>query len=193
MIERADAVRDTVRAHLVAALGTPTARSSVTFVGVEPIDVLRFVHDGLTSYVTVGMAAAPMRDPLLAAPDPVRGPRAEILLSSTRPVDAAARALCVLAAAPAVEGLVVGAGAVLDLGEPLWPGSPFSAVLVEQAGPVPDCALPAPAEPVVFLPVVPITAAEAALKRARGVDALRAGWSEVGADPRDPDRRTAAR
>lgn len=182
---------DLVRTHLVAALGAPTGSSSVTFLGVAPIEVLRFAHAGLISYVTLGMSAAPMRDPLLAAPDPERGPRVELSLSVLRPVDAVSRALCVLAAAPAVEGLVVSPGAVLELGQPLWDGARFTGVLVEPASSVPDLPLPGPAEPVRFLPVVPITAGEAALKRAGGVDALRASWSSLGANPLDPDRRVA--
>ena len=66
--------------------------------------------------------------------------------------DSVLRRLAALAASPAVEGLVVEPGAGLDLGEPLWDGARFTAVLVgEPGGLVADLPLDSD-EPVRFLP-----------------------------------------
>lgn len=189
-LERA-AVAPAVEAHLTGALGRPTGRASVTFLGAEPLTVLRFGPDGrgLRRYATVGASAAPMADPTSLAADPVRGPRAELVLSARAPVDSVLRALAAMCAAPAVDGLVLTPGACLELGEPLWEGAAFTAVLL--AAPdalVPDLVLPEPADPVRFLPVLPLTAAEAAWKRAHGAAALQALWLTEGTDLHDPGR-----
>jgi hypothetical protein len=181
-----------VEAHLVAALGDPSGRAAVTFVGTDRIEVLRFGPDdqGLVRYATLGMSRAPMTDPAAALADPVRGPRAELVLSVRGGHDSVLRALAVLAAAPQVEGLVVVPGASLDVGAPLWDGAAFHAVLVaEPGGLVPDLSLPEPAEPVRFLPLLPMTSAEAAWKRVHGAEALRERWLRHGTDLRDPGRR----
>jgi hypothetical protein len=124
-----------VEAHLVAALGPVDGRAAVTFVGTDRVEVLRFAGPvsrtgiaGPVRYATVGMSAYPMTDPTQLAPQ--AGPRAELLLSLNSPRDDVFRRLAVLAMAPYVEGLVVTAGASLDLAEPLWEGAPFTAVLV---------------------------------------------------------------
>jgi hypothetical protein len=120
----------------------------------------------------------------------VRGPRAELLLTVRGVQDALLRPLAVFAATPQVEGLVVAPGASLDLGEPLWPGAPFSAVLVgEPGGLVPDLELPPPADPVRFLPLLPMTPNEAAHKRVHGAADLQERWLRHGTDLRDPRRR----
>jgi hypothetical protein len=178
-----------VEAHLVAALGPDTGRAGVSFVGAERIDVLRFGPDGdgLVRYATLGMSRTPMVDPgaeLVAA----HGPRAELLLSVHGAHDSALRRLAVLAASPAVEGLVISPGAGLDLGEPLWDGAPFTAVLVGQPGGlVPDLPLEGD-EPVTFLPLLPMTPNEAAWKRVHGAEALQERWLARGSDLRDPRR-----
>ena len=46
-----------------------------------------------------------------------------------------------------------------------------------------------PAEPVVFLSAVPITATEAAWVRLKGAPALREAWEQDGVDVTDPARR----
>ena len=98
----------------------------------------------------------------------------------------------VLAATSAVEGLIVAPGTSLTLGEPLWDGARFEAVLVAEAGGlVPNLELAAPAAPVRFLPLLPMTAEEAAYKRVHGAAALQEQWLHAGTDLRDPSRRTA--
>ena len=187
-----DEVLVLVEAHLLSVLGQDSGRASVSFVGTDPVHVLRFGpdHDGLVRYATLGMARAPMADPgadLVAQ----HGPRAELLLSVHGLHDSVLRRLAVLAASPAVEGVVLGPGAGLDLGEPLWDGSRFTAVLVgEPGGLVPDVEL-GDDEPVRFLPLLPMTPNEAAWKRVHGAEALEERWLAQGTDLRDPHRPEA--
>lgn len=187
-------VREAVLNQLSAALGEPDARASVTFLGTERIEVLRFraPEGGLVRYATLGMSSSPMADPSAVLADPHRGPRAELLLS-LRPghsdTDQVLRPLAVLAASPQVEGVVVGPGASLDTGAPLWPGAAFTSVLVaEGGGLVPDLDLGEPLDPVRFLPLLPMTPHEAAWKRVHGAETLRARWLTHGTDLRDPLR-----
>ncbi len=187
----ADHVLLQVEAHLLSVLGQDSGRAGVSFLGAERIDVLRFGPDpeGLVRYATLGMSRAPMGDPgaLVVLED---GPRGELLLSVTDLHDSVLRRLAVLAASPAVEGVVLLPGAGLDLGEPLWDGAPFTAVLVgEPGGLVPDLQLDAANEPVRFLPLLPMTPNEAAWKRVHGAQALERRWLETGTDLRDPRRR----
>ena len=179
-----------VEAHLLSVFGQDSGRAGVSFLGAERIDVLRFGPDpdGLVRYATLGMSRTPMGDPgaqIVAA----HGPRAELVLTVRGAQDSVLRRLAALAASPAVEGVVVGPGAGLDLGEPLWDGARFSAVLVgEPAGLVPDLVLDEGEEPVRFLPLLPMTPDEAAYKRVRGAQALEALWLRAGTDLRDPRR-----
>jgi hypothetical protein len=181
-----------VEAHLLGALGQDSGRAGVSFLGTEQVDVLRFGpdDDGLARYVTLGMSRSPMGDPgadLVAQ----HGPRAELVLSVRGLQDSVLRRLATVAASPAVEGIVIGPGAGLDLGEPLWDGSRFTAVLVgEPGGLVPDLPLDVD-EPVRFLPLFPMTPNEAAWKRVHGAGALEERWLVQGRDLRDPDRPPA--
>ena len=178
-----------VEAHLLAVLGQDSGRAGVSFLGAERIDVLRFGPDteGLVRYCTLGMSRAPMGDPG-AAVVLDDGPRAELLLSVRDLRDTVLRRLAVLAASPAVEGVVLAPGAGLDLGEPLWDGAPFTAVLVGEPGAlVPDVELEGH-DPVRFLPLLPMTPNEAAWKRVHGAGALQTRWLERGTDLRDPRR-----
>lgn len=186
-----------VEARLRTALGEPDARAAVTFLGTDRIEVLRFrdkdAGGDLVRYATLGMSAQPMTDPTAALADPVKGPRAELLLSvraGRADTDQVLRPLAVLAASPQVEGVVVAPGASLDLGDPLWPGAPFTSVLVaEPGGLVEDLELDAPLDPVRFLPLLPMTPNEAAWKRVHGAQALEERWLTSGTDLRDPGRR----
>ena len=103
-----------VRAHLHAHFaragiaGEPDV-ASVTFLGTAPYEILRFGPDdrGVIHYVSLGCSRDPMTDPADIAADPVRGPRAEVVVTLRGPSPVGlARSVAVLAAAPAVEGLV---------------------------------------------------------------------------------------
>lgn len=137
-----------------------------------------------------------MTDPSAILADAERGPRAELVLSvraGTADTDQVLRPLAVLAASPQVEGVIVAPGSSLDVGAPLWPGAPFSSVLVgEPGGLVADLELDAPMEPVRFLPLLPMTPNEAAWKRVRGARELEERWLTHGTDLRDPLRRSVA-
>ena len=188
----ADSVLLLVEAHLLSVFGQDSGRAGVSFLGTERIDVLRFGPDpgGLVRYGSLGMSRHPMGDPGAELVLPT-GPRAELLLSVSAPQDSVLRRLAVLAASPSVEGVVIGPGAGLDLGEPLWDGSRFTAVLVgEPGGLVPDLTLDGD-EPVRFLPLLPMTPSEAAWKRVHGAQALELRWLEAGTDLRDPGRAQA--
>jgi hypothetical protein len=183
-----------VEARLRTALGEPDARAAVTFLGTDRVEVLRFTGEDVVRYVTLGMSAHPMNDPTAMVSDPVRGPRAELVLSVRRGVVDTAkvlRPLAVLAASPQVEGVVVAPGGSLDVGEPLWAGAPFTSVLVgEPGGLVEDLELDEPLDPVRFLPLLPMTPNEAAWKRVHGAQALQERWLARGTDLRDPARRS---
>lgn len=186
-------VLELVEARLRSALGEPDARAAVTFLGTDRIEVLRFADGGVVRYVTLGMSARPMTDPTAVVADELRGPRAELVLSvrgGLAETDKVLRPLAVLAASPQVEGLVVAPGASLDVGEPLWPGAPFTSVLVAAPGGlVADLELGEPREPVRFLPLLPMTPNEAAWKRVHGAQALEERWLKHGMDLRDPLRQ----
>lgn len=190
-------VVERVRAGVARFFGVDPAAvdtASVTFLGLEPIEILRIPGDGVVHYATVGGSRHPMGDPAALHSDPVRGPRAELVLSLRAGGGAGAgvaRSLGVLAASPAVEGVVLQADALLDLGEPLWEGAPFTAVLLGSAD-IPEIELPEPAEPVRYFAVTPVTATEAAWVRVRGAQALRDAWAEAGIDVMDPGRGAAS-
>ena len=190
------AVSDHLRAHF-ATMGIDGAPdvASVTFLGVERIDVLRFGPDhraGLETvyhYVSLGCSRYPMADGAAVVSDPVRGPRAEIALSLRvgAPADGLARSIAVVAATPAVEGVILGAGALVDLSGPLWTAAPFTAVLLGTSE-IPELALQSPRDPVQFLSAVPVTQTEAAWVRLKGAEAMRQAWADDSVDVLDPLR-----
>ncbi|MEU6821837.1 suppressor of fused domain protein [Streptomyces atriruber] len=185
-----------VEARFRTGLGEPDARAAVTFLGTDRIEVLRFTDGDVVRYATLGMSAQPMADPTAPLADPVKGPRAELVLSvrgGLADTDKALRPLAVLAASPQVEGLIVAPGASLDVGEPLWPGAPFTSVLVaESGGLIEDLELDDPMDPVRFLPLLPMTPNEAAWKRVHGAAALQERWLNSGTDLRDPLRKSVS-
>ncbi|GAB34084.1 suppressor of fused domain protein [Gordonia otitidis] len=186
-------VTDAVHDFLVARLGVEPQRASVTFLGVEAIDVERYVVDDDVVFATVGCSRHPMTDPGDLHPDPVRGPRAELVVRMHAGVamPGVHRRLATVAAAPAVEGLVLDADALVDLGEPLWDGAPFTALLTG-ADELGEIALPEPMAPVRLLRAVPITANEAAWVLLKGADELREAWAEANIDVADPRRSPAS-
>jgi hypothetical protein len=200
-------VRAHLRSHFAAAgVDTEPDSASVTFLGTEPIEVLRFRSgaDGLVHYVSLGCSRHPMTDPTAILGDqspasgryPQRGPRAEVVLRLRDPGPATglAHSLAVLEAAPAVDGVVLVADALIDLGSPLWarPSGrvPFTAVLLGHSD-IPDLPLQPPRDPVRFLSATPTTATEAAWVRLKGAEAMRQAWQNDGVDVLDPNHRAA--
>ena len=181
-----------LRAHF-ASLGMDSEPdvASVTFLGVERIDVLRFGPDprGVLHYVTLGCSRYPMADPSAPVADPLVGPRTEMTLSlrAVGPTTGLARSLAVVAATPAVEGVVLGPGALVDLSAPLWAGAPFTAVLLGDSD-IAEVALTPPRDPVHFLSAVPITQTEGAWVRLKGAEAMRQAWADDRVDVLDPLR-----
>lgn len=190
-----------VRAHLCAqfaeaGIDTEPDVASVTFLGAEPIGLLRFQPgaDGVVHYVSLGCSRHPMVDPAALSADPLCGPRAEVVLRlrGPGPVSGLARSIAVVAAAPGVDGVVLTPDALIDLGAPLWArpsgDAPFTAVLLGRSG-IADLPLDPPCDPVRFLCATPITATEAAWVRLKGADAMRDAWRSDCVDVLDANRR----
>jgi hypothetical protein len=170
------------------------AVASVTFLGAESIDVLRFGPDAEDAHhhVSLGCSRHPMLDPTALVIDSSSGPRAEIVVSLRGPTPTGlARSIAVVAASPAVEGLVLAPDALVDLETPLWEGAPFTAMLLSRSD-IGDIELPAPNEPVELLVATPITPTEAAWVRLKGAEAMREAWRTDGVDVRDPRRRASS-
>ena len=154
---------DLLSQHLQRELGAVPQRASVTFLGAEPIDVLRFadVDAGCLTYVTAGASRAPDGRPGRPQPRSGPGPARRGGHAADTAREAGLRnlhkALAMIAAAPMVEGLVLGPDALVDLGAPLWDGAPFTAVLLAQDELAP-LELSAPAEAIPLLRAVPVTA-----------------------------------
>ncbi|GAB7068942.1 suppressor of fused domain protein [Mycobacterium hodleri] len=189
------AVRARLTEHFarVGAGGEP-AVASITFLGAESIDVLRFGPDadGTLHHVSLGCSRHAMLDPTAMVVDSASGPRAEVAVALRGSTPAGlARSIAVVAASPAVEGLVLVPDALVDLETPLWEGAPFTAVLLGP-GDVDDVELPAPFDPVRILSATPITPTEAAWVRLKGADAMREAWAVDGVDVRDPRRRASS-
>jgi hypothetical protein len=179
-----------VRAHLRnhfagAGISAEPDVATVTFVGVPPVEVLRFGPDpnGVIHYVSVGGSRhAWEHRPLAGEGDPT-----EVVVSLRGPWVGAglARSVAVLAAAPAVEGLMPVPDALVDLGQPVWNTAPFTAFLLG------DSEIESFAG-VRFLQAIPVTPNEAAWVRLKGADAMRKAWQEDGVDVLDPARRASA-
>lgn len=169
--------------------------ASVTFLGVDRLDVLRFGPDSRAGfedvyhYVSLGCSRYPMTDPAAPAVDLSQGPRAELAISLRgAPTPAGlVRSLAVLAATPAVEGVVLEVDALMDLSGPLWTGAPFTAVLLADSG-IPALALEPSLVPVQFLKAVPVSQVEAGWIRLKGAEAMRQAWFDDGVDVLNPLR-----
>lgn len=158
-------------------------RASVSFLGVEPLEVLRYSEGSADHYATLGMARYPMNDPAETTIATSTGPRAELLVTATGRPERLWRALSVMAAGPAVEGAVYQPGNRLDLGEPLSPGSRCTgAILI--ASELRPIAVPGVAD-VQVLRVLPATPTELAWARVHGSEQLRLRWQASGTDMTD--------
>jgi hypothetical protein len=188
-------VRARLTEHFAAAgITAEPVSASVTFLGAESIEVLRYGPDGdgAYRYVSLGCSRHPMIEPTEMVADPTSGPRAEVVVSLRGPTPTGlARSIAVVAAAPAVEGLVLGPDALVDLETSLWVGAPFTAVLLG-ASDIGDVQLPAPLDAVTVLSATPITATEAAWVRLKGAEAMREAWRTDGVDTFDPRRPAAS-
>lgn len=199
MIDVLAAVRARLDAHFSAAgITAEPVSASITFLGTERIDVLRYGPDlrsdfaEVYHYVTLGCSRHPMFDPTELVSDPIHGPRAEVVVSLRGATPTGlAKSLAVLAAAPAVEGLILDADALVDLETPLFESAPFTAFLLGDSD-IDDIGLPEPLSPVRVLSATPITPTEAAWVRLKGADAMREAWQADGVDVQDPTRRAAS-
>lgn len=198
MIDVLGQVRAHVREHFArAGVTAEPDEASITFLGTENIDVLRFGPDGrpgyedVVHYVSLGCSRHPMFDPTEMVTDALHGPRAEICVALRGATPRGlVRSIAIVAAAPAVEGLILEPNALIDLESPLWDGAPFTAFLLATSD-IGDVALTSPLSPVAVLAATPITATEAAWVRLKGADAMREAWQQDGVDVLDPERRAA--
>jgi hypothetical protein len=187
-------VRAQLREHFATTgITAEPVEASVTFLGSERIDVLRFGpdEDGISHYVSLGCSRHPMFDPTELVTDALHGPRAEVAVELRGPSPKGlVRSLAILAAAPAVEGLILEPDALVDLETPLWESAPFTAFLLGGSD-IDDVALAAPLPPVTVLSATPITATEAAWVRLKGADAMRDAWQQDDVDVLDQGRPAA--
>lgn len=171
---------------------TTAARASVSFVGVQPIEILRYDREGgagnhlVSDYLSLGMSRYPMSAASATVVAPATAPRAELLLEIQGRPDDVWRRLAVLAAAPAVESAVYQIGARIDLGEPWCSGSRCTGAVLA-TGPLAPVRVPGMAEVRVLklLPALPI---ELAWARMHGSDALLERWREAHTELLDPYR-----
>jgi hypothetical protein len=173
--------------------GQLPVRASMSFLGVEPIEVLRYEPvPGEVAYLTLGMSRRPMGAVPAGSIEivPTQGPRAEFMLHLRAGGEYADawRQLAVLAAAPAVEGVVYSLGMTVDLGQPLATGSRCTGVVVLESAIVP---IDTDGGRVDVLAAAPATSTELAWSRVHGSAALRERWSAQLIDLLDLGRRSA--
>ncbi|MDQ2835798.1 MAG: suppressor of fused domain protein [Actinomycetota bacterium] len=178
-------VEDSYRQHFEV----PPVRASVSFVGVEPIEILRFDERaeqdpfGIAHYLSLGMSRYPMTDSTDLVVDEAGAPRAELLITARGRPDDLWRQLAVLAAAPAVEGAVYSAGNRADLGQPLVAGSRCTGGVLA-TGPMRPVTAPGISE-VHILRLLPATATELAWARVHGSEQLIERWTTWKVDLND--------
>lgn len=157
--------------------GHQPQRADVSFLGVEPISILRFASaSGELTYVSLGMSRRPMTPAAEGMLDP-EGPRAELalrVLESAGGFQDVWRQLAVLAAAPVVEGVVYRAEMSIDLGQPLATQSRCTGVIVDGAATI---EVESTVGVVEVLGLSAATPNELAWARVHGVAALRARWA----------------
>jgi hypothetical protein len=186
-VSRPDVLVEIDRA-LADHFGQVPARAALSFVGVQPIEVLRFEPvPGELAYLSLGMARGPMTsasEPAVAA----SGPRAELMLhvrAAGERFQDVWRQLAVLAAAPVVEGVVYVDGMTVDVGQPLAAQSRCSGAVVV---PSPLAPIDTDAGPVAVLQLIPATSTELAWCRVHGAASLRERWSQARTDLLDLGR-----
>jgi hypothetical protein len=180
-----------VDAALRVHFGTSPLRASVSFVGVETIEVLRFepIPDE-RAYLSLGMSRHPMTS-AAAGVQAADGPRAELMLHVRDGADEHAgvwRQVALLAAAPAVEGVVYVPDMTVDLGTPLSAGARCTGALITQS---PIAAVETIVGSVAVLQLLPATANELAWCRVHGAAALRERWAAQAVDLLDLRRDSA--
>jgi hypothetical protein len=170
------AVEAAYRQHFEVA----PARASVSFLGVEQIEVLRYADGERDHYLSLGMSRYAMTDPTATVVDDSIGPRAELSVTAVGQVEGLWRNLAILAAAPAVEGAVYTAGNRVDLGEPLCAGSRCTGGILS-AGPLHPVPMLGVSD-VEILQLLPATSTELAWARIHGSDELQRLWRDAGTD-----------
>ncbi len=165
---------------------TSPARASVSFVGVDPIEILAYRQNHpdqrrLTTYLSLGMSRYPMvpADSDVLTAD---GPRAELMLEVSGDSDDVWRRLAVLAAAPAVESVVYALDARIDLGEPWLAGSRCTGVIVTASPLLPVDIDGATVE---IFQLIPTTQIELAWARIHGSRSLMERWQAAATDLTD--------
>jgi hypothetical protein len=182
--DASDEVLAAVEQALTEHFGAPPARASVSFVGVEPIEVLRFATSDGLALITLGMSRRPM---------PEIGVRAELVVTlHDRPVNGGElwRRLAVLAAAPVVEEVAYRPGMTIDLGVPLDPSSICTGGVVAESDLAGLSAVSTMAGEVTLLRFIPATSSELAFSRVQGAVALHERWQSAGVDLRNLSRST---
>lgn len=157
-------------------------RASVSFLGVEPIEILRYADGGIDHFLSLGMSRHAMVDPALAVIDS-ESPRGELMLSARTPPGDLWKSVAILAAAPAVEGVVYAVGNRIDLGQPLVAGSRCTGGILQRSAlrPVNVAGL----SDVLVFQVLPATANELAWARIHGTDSLVARWKQAATELTD--------
>jgi hypothetical protein len=181
-----------VESHYERHFGSEPSRASVSFVGVEQIEVLRFVQGTVAVYLTLGMSRQPMSLSSQPTIDPVLGPRAELVLvalSSRANLDVLWRKLAVLAAGPAVESVRYEPGSRVDLGEAWEPSSRCTGGILAPSM-LPPLMIAGNIQ-IQFLRVIPATAGELAYARIHGSDSVLALWQQQAAELVDLMREPA--
>ena len=172
--------------------GQRAPRASISFLGVEPIEVLRFEPvPGERAYLTLGMSRRPMTPPAEFVVSET-GPRAELMLHLRDPNDDFGdvwRQLALLAASPAVEGVVFTPGMSIDLGQPLAEGSRCTGGIVTDS---PITPIETAVGGVEILQIVPATSTELAWSRVHGTPQLQQQWADRHVDLLDLGRRAVS-
>lgn len=182
-----NAVESAYRQHFEIA----PDRASVSFLGVEEIEVLRYADRQADHYITLGMSRHGMADPSASVVDRESAPRAELLVSVRGRPEGIVRTLAILAAAPAVEGVVYAPGNRVDTGEPLVGGSRCTGAVL-RLGPLRPIGIGGDTSiSVTVLELVPATATELAWARVHGTEALLDRWKKQGTSLDDLSRDAA--